>query len=274
MCQYKKEVGLKKAGLRKNRLLPESEKETLLKLLVTADLHYNLKQYDWVLNQAHSYDAIIMAGDLLDLGSNLGHDVQSIVVERYLTKMKAGRRILVSSGNHDVETVISSAGVGVEPAAPWIQHLRYDGLDVDGMCVGLDARIKISICPWWESERQRLEIHEKLLQDQKSSGDFWIWIHHAPPDHTPLSWTGKDFKGEAMLNTWINEFQPDLVFCGHIHNAPFKQGGSWNMKQGKTWVFNAGREMGSVPSHLVVDLEAGTVEWHSSAGPELCDLKA
>jgi Icc-related predicted phosphoesterase len=225
-----------------------------------------------MLNQIQSYDLVIVAGDLLDLGSDVEHEVQSLVVERYLSKFKSSRRTLVSSGNHDAESGESSLAADPPYAAQWMQHLRHDGHEVDGMCVGVEDKIKISICPWWQTDRQRDELHQKLKEDQKQKGTLWVWIHHVPPDQSPLSWTGKDFKGEPSLNEWIAELEPDLVFCGHIHNAPFKQGGAWNIRQGKTWIFNAGRELGEIPTHLIVDLVQKTVEWRSSAGPERCDL--
>jgi Icc-related predicted phosphoesterase len=239
-----------------------------LKLLVTADLHYNLKQYDWVLDQAPLYDAIIMAGDLLDLASNVTPEVQSLVIERYLLKMQAQRRILVSSGNHDVDE---------NQTTSWMTHLRQEGLEVDGMAVSLGDKIQISLCPWWQTDEEKQRLYQQLRADQPDQTKekiCWIWVHHAPPDQTPLSWTGKAFKGEPLLNEWVSEFQPDLVFCGHIHYAPFKQGGAWKLQQGKTWIFNAGSELGSVPTHLIVDLTEETVEWRSSAGSEQCILNS
>jgi hypothetical protein len=50
---------------------------------------------------------------------------------------------------------------------------------------------------------------------------------------------------------------PDLVMTGHIHDSPFRKGGSWLARAGPTWVLNAGQIRGAVPSHAVVDSVSG-----------------
>ncbi len=54
-----------------------------MRLLFVADLHYSLKQFDWLLAHAGDYEAVIIGGDLLDLSSALEADVQIAIVERY-----------------------------------------------------------------------------------------------------------------------------------------------------------------------------------------------
>lgn len=38
-----------------------------MRLLFVADLHYSLKQFDWVTTHAPNYDLVAIGGDLLDL---------------------------------------------------------------------------------------------------------------------------------------------------------------------------------------------------------------
>jgi hypothetical protein len=64
-----------------------------------------------------------------------------------------------------------------------------------------------------------------------------------------------------------------MVFCGHIHQSPFRSGGSWVDRVGDTWVFNPGRQIGPVPTHVVVDTDAGTAMWFSLAGNEVVSLR-
>ena len=40
-----------------------------MRLLLVADLHYSLPQFDWVLSIADGFDVVVMAGDHLDLAS-------------------------------------------------------------------------------------------------------------------------------------------------------------------------------------------------------------
>ena len=91
---------------------------------------------------------------------------------------------------------------------------------------------------------------------------------HAPPDGSPTSWAGQRHYGDAALRDWIVRYRPDLVLCGHIHQAPFRRGGCWVDRIADTWVFNAGRQIGPVPAHVVIDTAARTACWYSLAGAE------
>lgn len=59
-----------------------------MRMLFTADLHYALKQFDWLLANARRFDAIVIGGDLLDLSSPLDFEVQIVVVEKYLDRLR------------------------------------------------------------------------------------------------------------------------------------------------------------------------------------------
>ena len=72
-----------------------------MRILFVADLHYELKQFDWLMAHAAEFDAVIIGGDLLELGSSLEPDVQVVVVEKYLSRLCQQTRLLVCSGNHD-----------------------------------------------------------------------------------------------------------------------------------------------------------------------------
>src|SRR4249919_2709454 len=99
-----------------------------MRMLFLADLHYALKQFDWLVANAANFDPIIVGGDLLDLGSSLDFDVQIVVVEKYLDRIRRQTRLLISSGNHDGDSR-SAAG---ESMARWIREAKAEGLFVDG----------------------------------------------------------------------------------------------------------------------------------------------
>ena len=60
------------------------------------------------------------------------------------------------------------------------------------------------------------------------------------------------------MRGWIEEFQPDVVLTGHVHESPFKSDGSWMDRIGNTWVFNAGHQIGKVPAFIELDLSGAT----------------
>lgn len=233
----------------------------VMRLLFVADLHYSLKQFDWLLAHAAEYDVAVIGGDLLDLASPLDPDVQIAIVEKYFVLLQQKTRLVVSSGNHDGD----SRNAADESVAAWLlaggPRLVVDGAGVD---LGDTDDTRITVCPWWDGQLSRSEL-EALLEREAAhvQGRAWLWIHHAPPEGSRTSWTGRKFVGDAALRDWIQRFQPDMVLSGHIHNAPFYESGSWIDRIGRTWVFNPGRQTGPRPATITIDFDARTAEWIS-----------
>src|SRR5690348_4151888 len=87
-----------------------------MRLLFVSDLHYSLKQFDWLKEHARGFDAVVIGGDLLDLASSLDADVQITIVEKYLRLMHETTPLAISSGNHDGD----SRNAADESIAAWM----------------------------------------------------------------------------------------------------------------------------------------------------------
>jgi Icc-related predicted phosphoesterase len=229
-----------------------------MKLLFVADLHYSLRQFDWLLTEAPHFDVVCIGGDLLDLSSPLDFEVQITVVEKYLCRLQEKTLLLVSSGNHDGD----SRNEADESVALWLSESKTERMVVDNESV-LVGDVLITVCPWWDGPFSRGQLEEFLAKESTKPRRRWIWVHHAPPAGSPTSWTGKRDGGDESLREWIERFQPDIVLGGHIHDSPFYENGSWVDRVGTTWVFNPGRQLGSYPAHIRLDLAAETAEWIS-----------
>jgi Icc-related predicted phosphoesterase len=238
-----------------------------MKLLFVADLHYALRQFDWVVARAAQYDLVAIGGDLLDLASPLDIDLQIVVVEKYLDRIAARTRLLVTSGNHDGD----ARSAADESVAVWLQQSREKGVLVDGDSAVI-AGTFITACPWWDGPVSRAQVQAQIERDAAQNPARWFWIHHAPPDGSPVSWTGRHFAGDAWLRGWIERFQPDAVLSGHIHHAPFYAEGSWIDRLGRTWVFNPGRQPGPSPTFIEIDLAGRTAAWISAEETAVRDL--
>jgi Icc-related predicted phosphoesterase len=232
-----------------------------MRMLFVADLHYSLRQFDWLAKTAAHFELVVIGGDLLDLASSLDIDAQIAVVEMYLQKIGAQTRLLVSSGNHDGD----ERSEANESVARWLQEARAAEVFVDGDSVDVGETL-ITVCPWWDGPASRAELEALLARDAAREKTHWLWIHHAPPDQSPVSWTGRKFAGDEFLPGWIRQYQPDAVLSGHIHNAPFHAAGSWIDRIGKTWVFNPGHQIGPCPAFIALDLETMQAEWSSLEG--------
>lgn len=240
-----------------------------MRLLFVADLHYSLKQFDWLLTQASDYDVTAIGGDLLDLGSPLDPDVQIAIVEKYFGLLRQRTRLVVCSGNHDGD----SRNAADESTAEWLRLARAERLHVDGEGFDL-GETRVTVCPWWDGQSSRAELEAQLEREALLVRGPWLWLHHAPPKGAKTSWTGSKFVGDEYLRGWIERFRPDYVLSGHIHNSPFYGDGSWIDRIDRTWVFNPGRQIGPQPASITLDLEQMTAEWHSIEGHSACDLRS
>lgn len=239
-----------------------------MRLLFVADLHYSLKQFDWLLANAAQYDLAVIGGDLLDLSSPLDADVQIAIVEKYFGLLRQKTSLAVSSGNHDGD----SRNASDESVAAWLRDARTDRLHVDGDSFYL-GDTRITLCPWWDGDLSRSELQALLEREAAQVRGRWLWIHHAPPEGARTSWSGRKFVGDEALRSWIDRFQPDMVLSGHLHNCPFCADGSWIDRIGRTWVFNPGRQIGPRPATITLDLDAMTAEWDSIEERSIRDLR-
>ncbi len=238
-----------------------------MRCLLVSDLHYTLKQFDWVLSNAEAFDLVIIAGDHLDIGSGVELQAQITVILTYLKRLGAKTRVIVCSGNHDLD----ARNPDDEKFARWISKSRRFGVPTDEDSVEIAGTL-FTICPWWDGPKGCERVGELLERDSRRPKDRWVWVYHAPPDASPTSWGGRRHFGDAELVRWIERYTPDLVMTGHIHQSPFKEGGSWVDRIGSTWVFNPGRQIGPLPTHVVLDLDRRMALWFSLAGAEAVAL--
>jgi Icc-related predicted phosphoesterase len=233
-----------------------------MRCLFVADLHYSLPQFDWLSKAAARYDLVVLAGDALDVASSVDYRAQTLVVRKYLQRVAGITRLIVCSGNHDLD---SRSDTG-EKVARWIDDIRALKIATDGDSIVVGDTL-FTICPWWDGPAVRAGLIAQLEADaQHRRGLRWVWIHHAPPLNSPTSWSGNRSLGDADLKQWISQHSPDIVVSGHIHQSPFVNEGSWVDRLGVTWVFNGGHELGAMPPHIALETTAMEAIWISSMG--------
>jgi Icc-related predicted phosphoesterase len=231
-----------------------------MRILLTSDLHYKLRQYDWLINAAPEFDAVVVAGDHVDAFLPVPIEVQIAALSVQLGAVARTTRLLACSGNHD----LNARNAAGEKTADWLAAVRTAAIAVDGDTVTIGDTL-FTVCPWWDGPHARGAVEAALDAAAQQRAARWVWVYHAPP-LGPLSWTGKRHYGDAVLAELVAKYQPTAVLCGHIHEAPFKRDGSWVDRVGDTWLFNAGRQIGDVPARIEIDLDARAARWISLAG--------
>src|SRR5688500_6307336 len=121
-----------------------------MRLLFVADLHYSLKQFDWLLEHAAAYDMVAIGGELVDLSSALDGDVQLSIVEMYRGLVHEKTQLVACSGNYDGD----SRNAADDSVAGWLQAARGERMHVDGD--GFDmGETRLTACPWWDGHLSR-----------------------------------------------------------------------------------------------------------------------
>lgn len=226
-----------------------------MRLLSVSDLHYRLPHYDWLVRAADDVEAVALVGDLADIVSPVPFEVQTVVLDRYLTTLAQKATVFASSGNHDLD----GPGPQGEQVASWLQRAD-ERVITDGRSIDTDG-MRFTVCPWWDGPATRDAVGRQLADAAASAPQRWVWLYHAPPAGTVLCRDGRREFPDHDLARWIEQYQPWLVITGHIHQAPWLTGGSWHDRIGGTLIVNAGKQIGPVPPHITFDFEAGTADW-------------
>lgn len=229
-----------------------------MKCLIVSDIHYDLQHFDWLAEVASDYDVLIIAGDLLDVSSPVPPQTQISVVLSYLSEIKDQTTLIVSSGNHD----LNSRNENGEKYSKWFSELKKMGIVSDGDFY-LNETVLFTVYPWWDGPEVKNKIITQLENDSKKEREKWIWIYHPPPSDSPTSWNGRRHYGDDDLLDWIEKYCPDIVLGGHIHQAPFSEDGSWVDQVGSTLFFNPGKQIGPYPTHIILDTKHTEAVWFS-----------
>lgn len=239
-----------------------------MRILSVGDLHYNIPQFDWLASHAGNFDVVIIVGDLLNIGCDVDLDTQIHVVSKYLNVIKQKTQLIVCSGNHDGERQNSEG----EFFADWLEDESLRGISGDGASLDIEGW-HFSVCPWWDGPIGKENLKAFLESESCKNPDNWFIVHHAPPSDTKTSWSRKRDFGDAFLREFIESHSPSVVLSGHVHQAPFREGGSWYDRIGETWIFNAGYLLGELPPYLEFKLLEGEVRWISIEGIESVSIQ-
>lgn len=179
-----------------------------MRILAFSDIHGSYKKVDEILSRESSFDALIIAGDLTTVGSakEAGSAIRQF--------QKRGKQLFVVAGNMDVpelETTFSNLGVSINARGV---------LQGDVGLFGVSASPFTPMhTPYEISEEEIMKRAEAGWKDI-ASARWKIFVSHAPPRDTKVD---KIMLGKHVGSTAVREFvekrQPDLLVCGHIHEA-------------------------------------------------------
>lgn len=222
-----------------------------MRILATSDLHGRRDWFQWILNVAPRFDAIAIAGDIIDQDSD--PILQIAFIRRWVENVhKTGTRLLLTDGNHDM--AIQPQWPRNEPSSKWadfvtraqleetwMHALAQEGADmVAGMTKVVTNGGQLLVTSL-QYGREHESANETALQGaakiRRALPVRWLVLHHEPPPGL----LGHPAVSSPALGEWIERFQPDVVLVGHDHEAPARHG-TCVEKFGITRVINAGQD--------------------------------
>jgi len=203
-----------------------------MKILAASDVHNDKKIIDNLVSKAEKekVDLVLLCGDLTFVEADLTGIVGPF--------KKLNKKIILIPGNHETFAAVEFL---TKQYAPGVYNLHgrsvmfYNEIGIFGCG---SANIGLFELPEDEVQELLEKAHEKIKDAKKQ-----IMITHSPPLNTNLDalWTHVGSKGVRKA---IEEFQPDLALCGHIHETFGK-----STTIGKTKVINVG------PKGIIIDIE-------------------
>jgi Icc-related predicted phosphoesterase len=174
-----------------------------VKLLAFSDLHRDLGQAAKLVEMSADADVVIGAGDFASVHEGLEETIGALAAIVTPT-------VLVPGNNETLDAL--RAAVADWPAAT---VLHGEGTAIGGVeFFGLGAGIPVT--PWeWSFDLDDRSATEKLAPCPEGA----VLVLHSPPrDHCDSAGGDTHFGSPALLRA-IEEKQPRLAVCGHIHES-------------------------------------------------------
>ncbi|ODS41174.1 hypothetical protein BEH94_09550 [Candidatus Altiarchaeales archaeon WOR_SM1_SCG] len=219
-----------------------------MKILCIADIHGELEsilKVGMFAKERGIRDIIILgdftkSGKFRDVNRNLG-DAEYV----FITLDSFDFNILAIPGNCDSKEILKLFN-------EFNSNLHEKVKEICGIAfIGLGGSNPTPFNTPFEFNEQ--EIYNKLKEIMEKCADNKnkILITHCPPKDTKCDYTGSGHVGSGSLRKIVEEFQPGLVVCSHIHEC-----GGETDKIGETKIANIGM-LGSMRCGII---DTGTLD--------------
>jgi predicted MPP superfamily phosphohydrolase len=238
--------------------LNEHFSETM-RLLITADLHFRLHWFRWLITQAPDFDLVCIAGDLLDMFNPETRIEQSREIARLLRELADIITVALCSGNHDnAGRLVSHDRASVYGG--FIELGMHPNIITDGSTRKLESLI-VTTVPYHCSRQEKSIWLDRGSAIRRQTGMPWIVLHHVPAK-IGSGVSGEESEAAELLTT----YRPNYFVSGHDHAFPYTSGQGWNQKLGAGKLAGTGSIIErAISNHIKLDTESGELSWHTAS---------
>ena len=179
-----------------------------LRIIAFTDIHGAYSVVEGVLAREPRFDVVILGGDLTTMGTP-GEAEAALDGFR-----EHGATLLAVAGNmdpRDLEEVFERQNVSINGRGVILEDVGIFGASA--------SPFSPLHTPYEVSEGEIWRLAERGWS-QVTRAHYRVFVPHSPPFGTKVDvvTTGKHV-GSTAVRKFIEQYQPDLVLCGHIHEA-------------------------------------------------------
>ncbi len=191
-------------------------------LLLVSDIHADFEEADALVAMSHAADLVVVAGDIANVHRGMRETIDILKV--------IDKPTVLVPGNNETFDDLQAACRSWSSATV----LHGSGCEINGrQYFGIGGGIPVTPFGAWSFDFTEEQAAE-LLNDMPRGA---VLVSHSPPKgYCDQSSTGRSLGSTAIL-TAIEQKNPELVVCGHIHGS-----GGQMTTVGNTTIINAGPE--------------------------------
>lgn len=179
-----------------------------MKLLAFTDIHGSYERVGTILEKESSVGAIIIGGDLTTNGT-------PAEAERALRQFqKTGAPIFVVAGNMDppeLENTFTALHVNINA-----KGMLLDDIGIFGVSASPVTPMRTP----YEISEEEIALRAHAGWKDVQAARIRVFVPHAPPHNTSVDLVSADnHVGSTAIRKFIEQCQPDVTVCGHIHEA-------------------------------------------------------
>ncbi|MBM4169764.1 MAG: YfcE family phosphodiesterase [Ignavibacteria bacterium] len=179
-----------------------------MRILAFSDVHGSYDKTYAIIEKERLFDVVLIAGDLTTYGTPDEAEEAIIRLKKY------GKPVVLVAGNMDpptLESTFEKFHVSINGRAKTIDFVAFFGVS--------GSPVTPMRTPYEISEEEIMARAQRGWE-QAGAATTKVFVPHVPPRNTKVDKALMGIHvGSTAVRTFVEEYKPDVVVCGHIHEA-------------------------------------------------------